>query len=224
MGCKIGVVCEGVSDYKIIRHIVERYLRDYEVYTIPLKPKMTAQGKQEGYGTWQGVFKYISGDDQLIIEAVNEGCEYIVIQIDTDVCEEYGVHKNLIDIESFHSNIKEKLNGALHPGIDRNMVIYAISINEIECWLIPFISKNNEECSNNERCLNIVNKHIRAKGTIDKDNKNSIRAQALYEEILKNKKKSRDIHAVSRFNYGFSFFIENLDSIKEQMQSYEVQV
>ena len=63
MSNKIGVVCEGISDYKIIRHIVERYLRDYDVYTIPLKPKLTAQGKQEGFGTWQGVLNYIAGDD-----------------------------------------------------------------------------------------------------------------------------------------------------------------
>ena len=169
MGCKIGVVCEGVSDYKIIRHIVERYLRDYDAYTIALKPKMAAHGKHEGYGTWQGVFKYISGDDQLIIEAVNQGCKYIIIQIDTDVCEEYGVHKDLSNLEAFHNNIKETLNKNLHIGIDRDMVIHAISINEIECWLIPFITSNNEECTNNDRCLNIVNRHIRTKGTIDKD-------------------------------------------------------
>ena len=106
MSTKIGVVCEGVSDFKIIKHIVERYLRDYDINTIPLKPKMTAQGKQDGYGTWQGVFKYISGEDQLIIEAVNEGCKYIIIQIDTDVCEEYGVNKDLSNLELFHNNIK----------------------------------------------------------------------------------------------------------------------
>ncbi|MBQ2808691.1 MAG: hypothetical protein IJF06_06275 [Bacteroidaceae bacterium] len=215
MSAKIGIVCEGVSDYKIIKHIVERYLRNNDVYTIPLKPKITAQGKQDGYGTWQGVFKYISGDDQLIVEAVNEGCKYIIIQIDTDVCEEYGVCGDSNNLEELYNNVKNKLNETLHQEINRDAIIYAISINEIECWLIPFISSNEEECSNNDRCLNIVNRHIRTLGTIDKDNKNSIKAQALYGEILSNKKKSKDIFAASRFNYGFSHFIDKLDSIKD---------
>lgn len=217
MSTKIGVVCEGVSDFKIIKHIVERYLRDYDIYTIPLKPKMTAQGKQDGYGTWQGVFKYISGDDQLIIEAVNEGCKYIIIQIDTDVCEEYGVNKDLSNLELFHNNIKEKLNSALHEDINRDLIIYAVSINEIECWLIPFVSTSEEECSNNDRCLNIVNRHIRTKGTIDKDNKNSSGAQAVYDEILRNKKKSKDIYTASRYNYGFTCFVDKLDAIKGEL-------
>lgn len=214
MSTKIGVVCEGISDFKIIKHIVERYLRDNEVYTIPLKPKITAYGKQDGYGTWQGVFKYISGDDQLIIEAVKEGCKYIIIQIDTDVCTEYGVYKDLSDLRVFYDNVKTKLNETLHQGIDRNTIVYAISINEIECWLIPFVSTNNEDSCNYDRCLHIVNRHIRTQGTIDKDNKNSSGAQALYDLILRQKKKSKEIYAISRFNYGFSSFIDQLDSIK----------
>ena len=133
MSNKIGVVCEGISDYKIIRHIVERYLRYYDVYTIPLKPKLTAQGKQEGFGTWQGVLNYIAGDDQLIVEAVKEGCKYIIIQIDTDVCEEYGVRKDLNDLGAFYSNVKDKLESTLHQDVDRDIILYAISINEIEC-------------------------------------------------------------------------------------------
>ena len=217
MSNKIGVVCEGISDYKIIRHIVERYLRDYDVYTIPLKPKLTAQGKQEGFGTWQGVLNYIAGDDQLIVEAVKEGCKYIIIQIDTDVCEEYGVRKDLNDLGAFYSNVKDKLESTLHQDVDRDIILYAISINEIECWLIPFISTNIDECQNNDRCLNIVNRHVRNLGSIDKHNKNSDGAQRIYDEILRKKKKEQDIHAASRFNIGFSNFIDKLDDIKSSL-------
>ena len=96
------------------------------------------------------------------------------------------------DLSVFHSTIKDKLNSVLHQDINRDVIIYAISINEIECWLIPFISTDIREYCNNDRCLNIVNRHIRTKGTIDKDNKNSPGAQALYDNILNNKKKSKD--------------------------------
>ena len=59
-----------------------------------------------GYGTWQGVFEYIKGDDNLIVEAVKEGCEYVVIQIDTDVSSQYGVDNNLEDVSEFWNAVK----------------------------------------------------------------------------------------------------------------------
>lgn len=222
MSNKIGVVCEGISDYKIIRHIVSRYLRDYDVYTIPLKPKMTLQGKQDGFGTWQGVLGYISGKDQLIVEAVKEGCDFIIIQIDTDVCEEYGVAKNLTNIPLFHQAVIQKLNDTLHSGINRNVIVYAICINEIECWLIPFVSTVQKECSNSNQCINIVNRYIKTTGTIDRDNKNSPQAQILYDKILGQKKKAKDILAASNFNYGFSYFISQLEKIKVHLNSEEI--
>ena len=39
MSKKIGIVSEGVSDYYVLKHIVSRYLKEQDVYTIPLNPK-----------------------------------------------------------------------------------------------------------------------------------------------------------------------------------------
>ncbi len=92
MSRKIGIVSEGVSDYRVLNHIISRYLKELDVYTIPLNPKQD-KGKQVGFSGWQGVLNYISGTDEknLFVEALKEDCEYVVVQIDTDVCAEYGV-------------------------------------------------------------------------------------------------------------------------------------
>ncbi len=214
MSCKIGIVGEGVSDYKILKYIVERYLRDFDVYTIPLQPKETYLGKQDGYGTWQRVFSYIKGSDNLILEAVKEGCQFVIIQIDTDVCEEYNVSKNTND-EVLYTNVTEALSNAIHNDFDKSKAVYAICINEIECWLIPFISNDIGNCKKTNGCLNTVNYKIRTKGTIDKDNKNCTSAINLYNFILNHKRKVRELQAASQFNYGFKKFIEQLDAIKE---------
>ena len=216
MSHKIGIVCEGISDYKILKHIVERYLRDCDVYTIPLKPKITPQGKQEGFGTWQGVLNYIKGDDGLILEAIKEGCLFVIIQIDTDVCEEYGVTKDTADISEFYDNVKNKLAESIHPDFNLDQAIYAICIHEIECWLIPFICTS--DCDNIDRCLNIINHQIRRTGaTIDKENKNSPQAAAVYENILRHKRKVRDIQVVAQYNYGFQQFINQLNVIQARL-------
>ncbi len=222
MSHKIGIVGEGVSDYLILKQIVERYLRDVDVYTIPLKPKIKHKGKQDGYGTWQGVFDYISGSDQLILEAISEGCRYVIIQIDTDVCESYDLKKDITDLPAFYNSVKDKLASCVHPDFDIDKAIFAVCIHEIECWLIPFVSSDIAKCTNVDRCLNILNRNVRTIGVIDKENKHCDAAVAVYEKILKNKKKAKDIYAVAQFNYGFQKFIEQLDYIKERLISAEV--
>ena len=47
---KIGIVAEGITDYFVIKHIVERFLKDKDVNIVPLMPKITTAGKQDGYG------------------------------------------------------------------------------------------------------------------------------------------------------------------------------
>ena len=182
MSKKIGIVSEGVSDYYVLKHIVSRYLKEQDVYTIPLNPKQD-KGKQVGFSGWQGVLNYISGTDEknLFVEALKEDCEYVVVQIDTD-------HKSKL--------------------------IFAISIDETECWLIPFIDTNKKNCENIDRCVNLVNKGIKKQNLfIDPDNKNSDGAKSAYDYILKQKKKPKEIKECSEFNYGFKKLIEQLDEI-----------
>ena len=200
MSKKIGIVSEGVSDFRTLQHIIERYLKSKEgeeYYAIRLNPK-EERNKQIGFGTWQGVFRYISGQDDknLIVEALEEGCEYVMVQIDTDVCEQYQVTHDLTNVEALWKSVRQKLESSVHPEFDKTKLIYAICIDELD------------------RCLNIVNGDLRKKDYfIDKENKNSIGAQKAYEFILKQKKKPKEIKECSEFNYGFKKLIEQLDEI-----------
>lgn len=220
MSKKIGIVSEGVSDYRTLQHITERILKTKivdgeEYYTIRLNPK-EEKNKQQGFCTWQGVFTYISGQDNnaLIAEALKEGCEYVIVQIDTDVCEQYGVNHDLTNVELLWENVRRKLEESVHPHFDKSKLIYAICIDELECWLIPFVNNDENRCKNMDRCLNIVNNDIRRDGLyIHKDDKNSLGARRAYEHILGKKKKPKDIIAISKFNYGFHKFVEQLERL-----------
>lgn len=214
MGMKIGIVCEGISDYRVLRHITERYLRDADAYVIPLKPKETRQGKQDGFGGWQGVLEYIQGEDKMILEALKEGCAYVIVHIDTDVRELYGVSRDFETIEKLHEAVREMLADKIHPDFDIEKIVFAIAIDETECWLLSFLSDDNKIVCKTESCVSALNRLLKDKGNIDKDNKNSDRARAAYEFTLKAKKKPKDIKAASLNNYGFAWFIESLDRIK----------
>ena len=52
MSKKIGIVSEGVSDFWVLRHIITRYLKDQDLWVLPLNPKQTKDGKQDGPGGW----------------------------------------------------------------------------------------------------------------------------------------------------------------------------
>ena len=215
MSKKIGIVSEGVSDYYVLKHIVSRYLKEQDVYTIPLNPNQD-KGKQVGFSGWQGVLKYISGTDEknLIVEAIKEDCEYVVVQIDTDVCSEYGVEHQTENLTLLWQNVCENLSHRIPADFDKGKLIFAISIDETECWLIPFVDTNKKNCENTNHCVNIVNKDIQKQGLfIDPNNKNSDGARTAYDYILKQKKKPKEIKECSEFNYGFKKLIEQLDGI-----------
>lgn len=215
MSKKIGIVSEGVSDYYVLKHIVSRYLKEQDAYTIPLNPKQD-KGKQIGFSGWQGVLNYISGTDDknLIVEALKEDCEYVVVQIDTDVCAKYGVEHQTDNLALLWQNVRDSLVARIPEEFDKSKLIFAISIDETECWLIPFIDTNKKNCENTYRCVNIVNKDIKKQGLfIDPDNKNSDGARTAYDYILKQKKKPKEIIECSEYNYGFKKLIEQLDII-----------
>lgn len=213
MSVKIGIVCEGISDYRILQHITERYLRDMDAYTIPLKPKLTNQGAQDGFGSWQGVLEYIKGDDQMIVEAIREGCRYVIVHIDTDVRKQYGVPEEYDSDEELHANVRNMLLSRLHPEFDSNRLIFAIAIHETECWLLPFLTEDRKICSKVDSCVNAINRLMKGNGFIDKDNKNAEKVRPIYQNILKQKRKAKDIRSVSQYNYGFAYFIDILDRI-----------
>ncbi len=218
MSVKIGIVCEGISDYRILQYLTERYLRDFDAYTIPLKPKETKLGAQDGFGSWQGVLEYIKGDDQMIVEAINEGCQYVIVHIDTDVRDQYGVPVEYSTPGELHDNVKARLSRQVHLDFDKNLLIFAIAIHETECWLIPFLTEDKKTCCKVDSCVNVINRLLKGKSSIDKDNKNAEKVRPIYQNILKQKKKAKEIKAAASHNYGFAYFIDTLDRIKEDLQ------
>ena len=129
MSVKIGIVCEGISDYRILKHITERFLREYDAYVIPLKPKETPDGKQDGFGSWQGVLQYIKGEDQMILEAISEGCRVVIVHIDTDVREDYGLMGEYEDHEKLYEEVVRMLTSHVHQDFDRDNLVFAIAIH-----------------------------------------------------------------------------------------------
>lgn len=215
----IALFCEGVSESRILRHIIERVLGD-EVAVAQLQPELTSEGKQDSYGGWAEVLRHCNESDVHNALAVND-C--LVIQIDTDACREafYGVAdhdtegKPLAD-SALYDNVRNRLLRDLSSDFleqygDR--LVFAICINETECWLLPLYYENDKKkrCATHN-CIYILNAAIGNDGAIPDKAKNSPKAVATYKKILKRLKRN-NVETVARYNYGFHKFVEQLKTI-----------
>lgn len=218
----IAVICEGVSEYNIINHIVSRYNPDYNLN--PVQPKINqATGTQADNGGWARVLEHCNDVEFDNIFQLND---YLIIQIDTDSShiEPYAVrhvhndgtpksHKRL------HAEIKARLMRDLSSETKNkylSRIIFAICHNEIECWLLPLYYDDNRACRTHN-CIYTLNKELSRQNIpcIPEKQKNSPNAQKAYRRVLKNiRNREGVIRLVEKSqSWGFSSFIKGLDSV-----------
>ncbi|MDD4971380.1 MAG: hypothetical protein PHT07_18270 [Paludibacter sp.] len=228
----IALITEGVSEHRIIRHIIERYLTEIDNVAVnQIEPEINHQGKQVTYGGWLNVLNVCNADKFREILSFND-C--IVIQIDTDVCEEvhFDVSKTTEDSDLktddvlLNDVVKRILSTipAEQQSEFKNKIIYAICINETECWLLPLYYSNNDRCKTTG-CIKKLNQKLarRNEGFIPDKDKNSTNAQRTYQTILKQLKRKQDVKDCSQYNFGFDFFIQQLDDLIAKQPRPEVQ-
>ena len=134
-----GLITEGLTDQIVIENILAGYFKNPDLDIRPLQPERDKddENKFTGYGSWSQVFAYCRSRD---FQESFQFNDYIIIQIDTDVSEEFGIPqqdengeltpKELIEkvIEKFKQEI-----GQYFYSQCQQRIIWAISVHSIEC-------------------------------------------------------------------------------------------
>ena len=221
----IGLICEGVSEINIMTRIISKYLGD-DVVVRPIEPQVKVKNGflvQGSYGGWQQVLNHCNDET---IENILSFNDYLVVQIDTDTCFMAGYDVNPLDdntgkpkaVEILYEDIKARLLQNVSKDVQEHYsgrLIFAISINEIECWLLPIYYTDNTKCKTNN-CIYTLNRALQKKnlGRIsDNDDKNSVNARGVYMKILKNLKNKQSIQDCAQHQYGFMQLVKQLDMI-----------
>lgn len=210
----IGLVTEGITDQQIISNILFGYFDDDDIIINELQPLKdeTDRQKSANIGGWGNLIEYCKSE---VFKKSFQIISHVIIQIDTDVCEDYDVQKKESgkDLTPAELSIKvvEKfieIIGEEFYNLFSDKIIFAISIHSIECWLLPIYYNDNKKIKV-VNCLNTLNQKLsKIEGfTIDPNNKNL----DYYEKISNFYSKRKKLLLKYKSNPSLEIFIQNLD-------------
>jgi hypothetical protein len=167
---KFALITEGVTDQVVIKHILATYFDDIDITVHSLEPPPLST---QPVG-WSGVIRHCQSAKFKDAFQFNQ---YIIIQLDTDCAEDYGVSKRVNGQERTTEELIEAVIDELGKKIPdfeiyRNRIIFAIAVHELECWLLPLYYDDKRKAST-VGCLGKLNQQLKTKGfTIDPNAKN----------------------------------------------------
>lgn len=203
-----GLIGEGETDQIILKQILIGFLKDKAVVNI-LQPLPNESGG------WSKVLHYCKSMDFKQALSLND---FLVIQIDTDfmsgpdVPEEYRIKIKDLDVEKTVLAFKEKLADLIGEAFFveyKTQIIFAIAVNEIECWLLPaYFENNKKKAAKTQNCIDTLNTVLKQReGFFLNDKKTEY-----YEQLSRNFRKRKDILKYAQKNPSFQIFVEELET------------
>lgn len=207
------LIAEGPSDHVVLTHFLAAYFQDPDIIANPLQPPSS-----DIPGGWTEVLRCCSSP-RLAAALVDN--DFVVIQIDTDVCEEVGfdvprrdpTSSEALDPDQLAERVTESLIARLPSGVYEkyaDRIIFAICVDSIECWLLPLYFTDVRRAKTTQ-CLGSLNQQlsVQEKFSIDPKNKQT----KYYEKIMRSKKcgKRRTLESIAAENPSLARFIRALD-------------
>jgi hypothetical protein len=236
---KFGLICEGKTDHAVIKNILFGYFSDPDLIIKSLQPdtdettenapKSKFENPPESFGNWYNVFDYCSSDR--FFRAFDDKDVFIVVQIDTDCAHDKNYNVKTTDeqgiklpVNEVVNNVKQKFEklfiekfGNDFLDTNKHRILYAISVDEIECWLLPLHYVDNTKAATTN-CLFKLNQQL-AKNNEKIIPKGKEGAVPTYRKISKLYMKNKVLMDKYPQNPSFKIFIENELQVKVHLES-----
>ncbi len=138
------IIAEGITDQVVLKNVLLGCVADQDEE--PLinfeQPRLdeSARNGEHAPGGWTLVFRYFKDG---LYKAALQTNAYLVVHIDTDVSDDYGVPKGAVgDEQALIDRVIARFQELIDPAIwqaHRDRFIFAIAVHEIECWLLPHL-------------------------------------------------------------------------------------
>jgi hypothetical protein len=215
-----GLVTEGITDQIVIRQILHSFFNDRDIPIEPLSPRIdeTDRSRMVEATNWHTVLEYCQSET--FREFLEYREEFVVIQIDTDVLKSENVSKKHLlpslqaDTHETVLNVQNRLIELIGQSFyetHQDRIIFAIAVDAIECWLLPFYFPTEKaNASKTVGCLATLNKGLQKAGHkwyIDS------KEPKRYEEAVKPFKKQKELLKSYHLNESLSIFVERLKKV-----------
>lgn len=216
------IVAEGFTDQLVLTAILEGFYADCDEgpFVVHEQPPSDTTAEAGGYaaGGWSLVVSYFR--DRKYLQAL-EFNRYLVVHIDTDVAEDYGVSRQAagqpLDAEALVQAAIAKLCGMIPAEMRddiRPRLLFAIGVDEIECWLLPLVfdKSNKKKRAKTTGCLEEIDHELRKRSEAPLSRREGKNPDA-YRALSKPLTKRKVLDEACRLNAGFRHFIEQLEGL-----------
>ena len=210
------LIAEGITDQKVIENILYGFCDDPNIditFLTPLRDE-TDRNRTTSPGNWSQVLEYCSSERFRSVFQSNN--DYVVIQIDTDVCHDFKVSNRNEDgeelsVEAMIERVRLFLIGRI--GSDfyesyRTRIVFAIAVQSIECWLLPLVYRDDKR-SKTTGCLGTLNQALIRKKSFSIDSKN--KRPEYYEAVSDPYSKHKELMSLYKSNPSLNTFIRSLE-------------
>jgi hypothetical protein len=213
MDTTFGLITEGPTDQVILRYLLAKFFSNPNIDTRPVQPNTDSTDTLAHLGGWGRALAYCKSAGMII---ALQAYDFMIIQVDTDRCEDFGVMKREGCHDVSNEEIAEKTKAVIieHIGNDlyrqyHQKIVFAISHESIECWLLPLYFNDNNRKKTFNCCEKLNQELIKDGFTLDCNNKK----EKYYYRICKKIRNKEHVESIAAHNHSFSLFIQRLASL-----------
>ena len=214
----IGFITEGDTDRAVLENILVGYFgEDISEYFTSLQPK------PKEMGGWSRVLNYCASTD--FSDAFrSERLDFVVIHIDTDRSFEKGydvphdVNGRKLSVDELVNKVKERFDTLFKEafGIEFlekfcHKILFAISVHDTECWLLPLYYKDSKDKLELKNCYEKLNKKVNGLN----------KKYSFYDAISSDFRANKKLLTASKDNPSFKIFLETELNIKIPIKKEE---
>lgn len=221
-----GIAAEGVTDQVTIQNIICGFfdsMENLEQDITFVQPHEDASDEDDirGYGSWTSLFSYLK-DKRFREDVLNT--EFLIIQVDSDVCNEVGFDVNRFDESNNEIKVTDLINRVVIKLVEQislgdadfyntfcDKIIFAVCVDSIECW----IYKHYETDSRKVKTSKIKGCEASLEQAISKSHKklSTLKCAKEYEKLSKPFRKKKIINQIFNSDFSFEVFVGHLENI-----------
>ncbi len=202
----IALISEGITDQPVITAVLNAFCEQHLPGQVPNINLLHPRQKEPG--GWVKVFNYCT--TAAFQEALTFN-DYIIVQIDTDRHQDKGYEvANGKSVQSLITGVQNKLIEKMGQGFyaeNANKILFAVCVDMIECWLLPFYATTEIHRKKATGCCNTVNQYLKKQG-YTLDCKNDAGGYAEYAKAAKGFAKKKDFFPLYKKNESLRQFVD----------------